>query len=348
MSRIFYIDSENVGDAWLPLISCKEDEILVFYTNKTPYMNYESLIQLKESPKEVTFIKCFEGANALDFQLISELGFKLNGNPDSEHVIITNDTGFDAAVRYWQRKNYNVSRVPGKGCRNYVKGLMADSFSNETSIVADGTAQNLQESSPEQYEHSIQEAEQDILEAGVGESWEISEVNEAKEGIDLVTNEARMFITECEVTSNINSRNPVKKKPRKSVQTDIKFDKAEVDDIINCIGFNNLGDLHNSLELVYGEAGKEIYKVVRANNYQLDVADWNKEERFMKYCEIVLRNSDLPEKDHGEYINFLYQSEDKRRNLNSLRAVLQSRFGKDRGLKCYSTFKAHIKILNHI
>ena len=80
-------------------------------------MSYDSLIKLKESDRIVTFIKCYEGTNALDFQLCSELGFLIAMNPGDEFIVVTNDTGYDAAVKYWRRKEYSVKRIAGKDSR---------------------------------------------------------------------------------------------------------------------------------------------------------------------------------------------------------------------------------------
>ena len=118
MGKIYLVDSENVGDIWVPLLvsSQEDDEVLVFYTTKSPHMNYENVRILKETEKEADFIKCFEGSNALDFQLVSELGYRLSQNADREYVIVSNDTGFDAAVRYWSTRKMPVSRLSGKEC----------------------------------------------------------------------------------------------------------------------------------------------------------------------------------------------------------------------------------------
>ena len=115
MGKIYLVDSENVGDIWVPLLvsSQEDDEVLVFYTTKSPHMNYENVRMLKETEKEADFIKCFEGSNALDFQLVSELGYRLSQNADREYVIVSNDTGFDAAVRYWSTRKMPVSRLSG-------------------------------------------------------------------------------------------------------------------------------------------------------------------------------------------------------------------------------------------
>ena len=116
MKRIYLVDSENVGDIWVPLLvaSQPDEEVIVFYTQKSPHMNYENVRLLKETEKEAEFIKCFEGSNALDFQLVTQLGYLLCENQANSYVIVSNDTGFDAAVRYWKRRNMPVQRLSGK------------------------------------------------------------------------------------------------------------------------------------------------------------------------------------------------------------------------------------------
>ena len=115
----YLIDSENVGDFWIPLLElpAQETELIVFYTKNSPHMSYDSLIKLKQSDRTVIFIKCYEGTNALDFQLCSELGYRIAMNEDDDFIIVTNDTGYDAAVKYWRHKNYSVKRIAGKDSR---------------------------------------------------------------------------------------------------------------------------------------------------------------------------------------------------------------------------------------
>ena len=128
MTVQYFIDSENVGDFWIPLLDlpAEKTELIVFYTRNSPHMSYESLIKLKESDRKVTFIKCYEGTNALDFQLVSELGFHICQDEDDRFVIVTNDTGFDAAVKYWRRKKKSVKRITGKECRNLERRIRED------------------------------------------------------------------------------------------------------------------------------------------------------------------------------------------------------------------------------
>ena len=83
--RHFLVDSENVNDNWLMLFDMadEDDEIVVFYTKKSPHMSYMSVIRLMENNSiNVRFEECYEGTNALDFQLVSYMGY-LMGHNDS-------------------------------------------------------------------------------------------------------------------------------------------------------------------------------------------------------------------------------------------------------------------------
>ena len=147
MKRIYLVDSENVGDIWVPLLvaSQPDEEVIVFYTQKSPHMNYENVRLLKETEKEAEFIKCFEGSNALDFQLVTQLGYMLCENQENCYVIVSNDTGFDAAVRYWKQRNMPVQRISGKELsrRLQQKTKTAELLENSTEAATGQTAEFL-------------------------------------------------------------------------------------------------------------------------------------------------------------------------------------------------------------
>lgn len=123
MKKVYLVDSENVGDIWVPLLvtSQEEDAVFVFYTQKSPYMCYENVRMLKETDKDAVFIKCFEGNNALDFQLVTQLGYLLCEDAECEYVIVSNDAGFDTVVRYWRLRQMPVSRLSAKECVRQTK-----------------------------------------------------------------------------------------------------------------------------------------------------------------------------------------------------------------------------------
>ncbi len=117
---VYMVDSENVNDAWIRLVSNMSDgdDLLVFYTDKSPHMSYEKVIELtKLSDRPIEWIKCVEGSNALDFQLVTELGARVAVDPEYAYVIVSNDNGFDAAVRYWAQRGRDVRRMKSAECK---------------------------------------------------------------------------------------------------------------------------------------------------------------------------------------------------------------------------------------
>ena len=155
MAKIYLVDSENIGSSWSQLLSSMsdEDKMYVFYTDKSPYISYENLLQVIAHCHIPVFIKCFEGKNALDFQLVSELGFKLCQDPDQEFVIVSDDYGYDAAVRYWSGKKYNVRRIGKKYCRPLQPRRNEDAPAVQTEVVA----VHVQDEQPVQSEQPIRE-----------------------------------------------------------------------------------------------------------------------------------------------------------------------------------------------
>ncbi len=131
MNKTYLIDSENVGDCWIQLLGtvAPEDDILVFYTQKSPHMSYKNVILLKESAREPSFIECCEGNNALDFQLCTELGFRICEDAARDYIIVSNDNGFEAMVKYWRQRKVSVRRIQGKACAFETEPIRTESES---------------------------------------------------------------------------------------------------------------------------------------------------------------------------------------------------------------------------
>ncbi len=121
--KYYLVDSENVNDNWLMLLDLanEEDEIVIFYTKNSPHMSYMSVVKLLgNTTRKITFEECYEGNNALDFQLISYMGYLMNEDSrenGTEFVVMSNDTGFDAAVKFWKKKGFAVRRVNVNFCK---------------------------------------------------------------------------------------------------------------------------------------------------------------------------------------------------------------------------------------
>lgn len=541
MGKIYLVDSENVGDIWVPLLvsSQEDDEVLVFYTTKSPHMNYENVRMLKETEKEADFIKCFEGSNALDFQLVSELGYRLSQNADREYVIVSNDTGFDAAVRYWSTRKMPVSRLNGKECHRMLtekkqrvakeSGAAAEQEQEQTRAAgseaeAEQVRETGQEAEAEQVRETGQEAEAErgreqskkprsskksepskaggkagesgkpeasgkagnaetsgkaevIGKAedaekfgkaepaekvglagesgkpevtgkaedaetsgkaevtgkaedaetsgkpevtGKAEDAETSEKSEPEENAGLAeesgkaepaekTGRAKRSRKSAKAvkaeksehmsepdrseksqksdkakTQNAGNEKPdlmeeqsgqmtammdLKEEMSENPQSvsnatgqseapakfglDLNAERAILKTLCACISKENLVDFHNALVALLGEEeGKRLYQELKTNaeyaSYWSELPAYGLKEKFDMYCKMVFDHSEYAKEPPEDFSGFLYQANGKRKNLNSLRAALQGHYGKDKGMKYYSLFKSHIKMMNRM
>ena len=466
MGKIYLVDSENVGDIWVPLLvsSQEDDEVLVFYTTKSPHMNYENVRMLKETEKEADFIKCFEGSNALDFQLVSELGYRLSQNADREYVIVSNDTGFDAVVRYWSTRKMPVSRLSGKECHRMLtekkqrvakeSGAAAEPEQEQTRAAGpEVEAEQVREIGPEaeaergreqsKKPRSSKKSEPSKAGGKAGESGKPEVIGKAEDaetsGKAEVTGKAEDAETSGKSEPDENAglaeesgkAEPAEKtgrakRSRKSAKAEKsehmsepdrseksqKSDKAKTQNAGNekpdlteeqsgqmtammdlkeemsenpqsvsnatgqseapakfgldlnaerailktlcaCISKENLVDFHNALVALLGEEeGKRLYQELKTNaeyaSYWSELPAYGLKEKFDMYCKMVFDHSEYAKEPPEDFSGFLYQANGKRKNLNSLRAALQGHYGKDKGMKYYSLFKSHIKMMNRM
>ena len=481
MGKIYLVDSENVGDIWVPLLvsSQEDDEVLVFYTTKSPHMNYENVRMLKETEKEADFIKCFEGSNALDFQLVSELGYRLSQNADREYVIVSNDTGFDAAVRYWSTRKMPVSRLSGKECHRMLtekkqrvakeSGAAVEPEQEQTRAAGpEVEAEQVRETGPEAEAEQVRETGQEAEaergreqskkprsskksepskaggkagesgkpEAsgkagnaetsgkaeviGKAEDAETSGKSEPEENAGLAEESTKAEPAEKtgKAKRSRKSAKAVKaeksehmsepdrsEKPQKSDKAktqnagnekpdlteqqsgqmtammdlkeemsenpqsvsnatgqseapakfglDLNAERAILKTLCACISKENLVDFHNALVALLGEEeGKRLYQELKTNaeyaSYWSELPAYGLKEKFDMYCKMVFDHSEYAKEPPEDFSGFLYQANGKRKNLNSLRAALQGHYGKDKGMKYYSLFKSHIKMMNRM
>ena len=522
MGKIYLVDSENVGDIWVPLLVAsqpdeEDDEVLLFYTTKSPHMNYENVRMLKETEKEADFIKCFEGSNALDFQLVSELGYRLSQNAGREYVIVSNDTGFDAAVRYWSTRKMPVSRLSGKECHRMLtekkqrvakESGAAEPEQEQTraagpEVEAEQVRETEQEAEAEQVRETGPEAEaEQVRETGpepeaervrktgpepeaergreqskkprsskksepskaggkagesgnpeasgkVGNAEESGKAEPAEnaglaeksgkaepaENAGLAGESGKPEVTgKAEDAETSGKAEPAEKtgrakRSRKSAKAvkaeksermsepdrseksqksdkaktqnagnekpdlteeqsgqmtemmdlkeemsenpqsvsnatdqseapvkfglDLNAERAILKTLCACISKENLVDFHNALVALLGEEeGKRLYQELKTNaeyaSYWSELPAYGLKEKFDMYCKMVFDHSEYAKEPPEDFSGFLYQANGKRKNLNSLRAALQGHYGKDKGMKYYSLFKSHIKMMNRM
>lgn len=112
IKEVRLIDSENVSSAWKNILTDDlEIETIIFYTDNTPRISYDDIAEILRHPIGLKTEKVFagdKGASALDFQLVSMLGFMLHEHPERKFVIVSADKGYVPVADFWQSKGYNV------------------------------------------------------------------------------------------------------------------------------------------------------------------------------------------------------------------------------------------------
>lgn len=376
--RHFLVDSENVNDNWLMLFDMadEDDEIVVFYTKKSPHMSYMSVIRLIENNKiNIRFEECYEGTNALDFQLVSYMGYLMGcGGACSEnecdaasaetgadeYIIMSNDTGYDPAVRFWKDKGYAVRRFNVNFCKQAVQRrknikyqVVADIPSKEdtANINTDNdaiTAKSYNLNELIDGNHSSYTDSEPL-------SDELS-TNEDLPSIDkLMTNDDLPFTDEQAPNNNSNKNEAAEAKASMDTidTSDISevsaasedFNHFEVDSFLNCMGKDNLLKLHETLVHVYGmKQGQVIYKTIKDKSYSFTPEKLTRKKKVERFTGIIFAHSDID--DPGNFVDFLEKNKNKTKNLNGIRSAITKSYGETDGLKYYSLFKPYFKIIS--
>lgn len=376
--RHFLVDSENVNDNWLMLFDMadEDDEIIVFYTKKSPHMSYMSVIRLMENNKiNIRFEESYEGTNALDFQLVSYMGYLMGcGGACSEnecdaasaetgadeYIIMSNDTGYDPAVRFWKDKGYAVRRFNVNFCKQAVQRkknikyqVVADIPSKED--TANTNTDNDAITAKSYNLNELIEGNHSSYTDSEPLSDELS-TNEDLPSIDkLMTNDDLPFTDEQ--TPNNNSNKNEASEAKASMDTidtsDISevstvsddFDHFEVDSFLNCMGKDNLLKLHETLVHVYGmKQGQIIYKTIKDKSYSFAPEKLTRKKKVERFTGIIFAHSDID--DPGNFVDFLEKNKNKTKNLNGIRSAITKSYGETDGLKYYSLFKPYFKIIS--
>ena len=376
--RHFLVDSENVNDNWLMLFDMadEDDEIVVFYTKKSPHMSYMSVIRLIENNKiNIRFEECYEGTNALDFQLVSYMGYLMGcGGACSEnecdaasaetgadeYIIMSNDTGYDPAVRFWKDKGYAVRRFNVNFCKQAVQRrknikyqVVADIPSKED--TANTNTDNDAITAKSYNLNELIEGNHSSYTDSEPLSDELS-TNEDLPSIDkLMTNDDLPFTDEQTPNNNSNKNEAAEAKASMDTidTSDISevsaasedFDHFEVDSFLNCMGKDNLLKLHETLVHVYGmKQGQVIYKTIKDKSYSFTPEKLTRKKKVERLTGIIFAHSDID--DPGNFVDFLEKNKNKTKNLNGIRSAITKSYGETDGLKYYSLFKPYFKIIS--
>lgn len=105
--KLFLIDYENVNSAGLEGISqlSAGDRVVLFYSqsaNTISFDVFDELFRSEVMPEKVNLSQ--SGKNALDFQLVTYLGYLIAREEADEYFIISRDTGYAAAVQFCKQQ----------------------------------------------------------------------------------------------------------------------------------------------------------------------------------------------------------------------------------------------------
>lgn len=380
--RHFLVDSENVNDNWLMLFDMadEDDEIVVFYTKKSPHMSYMSVIRLMENNSiNVRFEECYEGTNALDFQLVSYMGYLMGHNntrsestcePASaetgadEYIIMSNDTGYDPAVRFWKDKGFAVRRFNVNFCKQAVQRrknikyqVVADIPSKEDTANTDTDTDAITAKSYNLNElfdgnHSSY-TDSEPLSDGLATNDDLPSIDKLMTNDDLPFTDEQTPNNGSGNSSNKNEAAEAKASMDTIDTSDISevstisddFDHFEVDSFLNCMGKDNLLKLHETLVHVYGmKQGQIIYKTIKDKSYTFTPEKLTRKKKVERFTGIIFAHSDID--DPGNFVDFLEKNKNKTKNLNGIRSAITKSYGETDGLKYYSLFKPYFKIIS--
>lgn len=117
MITFYLIDTENIPVKWVNDINPNNGDVIFLFRLKDSQKNYISLddaVKIANLNAKMYIIECERGKpkmNALDFQLISYLGYLVARNEDALYIVYSNDTGFDPAIEYWKNRSIDVKRI---------------------------------------------------------------------------------------------------------------------------------------------------------------------------------------------------------------------------------------------
>jgi len=114
MSRILFVDYENVQNIDLDFIKKENLETIVFVGKSQKKIPFEMVQKAQQLGKLITWHQIEgQGSNALDFHIAFLLGHltATDTGKTAEYIILSKDKGFDPLLKYVQKERYNCRRI---------------------------------------------------------------------------------------------------------------------------------------------------------------------------------------------------------------------------------------------
>ena len=230
----YMIDYENVKTGGLNGISrlTAEDKVIIFYSENANRLTFDLHRRLMECPAQIEYREVLVGGhNALDFQLVTYLGYLIAKDPMGQYLIISYDRGFEYVVNFWRKDGLCIGLLPYLKDPSYalskvVRGEIVRPEKEEESPEAKEAAEDAPESVAEEIpEEPAGEIPEEAEEGITVEFYEMTEApaEEVTEAVAEVPAEEAAEAAPAEVTPAEapaeEPAKPAKKSPAKKKQT---------------------------------------------------------------------------------------------------------------------------------
>ena len=143
---VYMIDYENVKTGGLNGISrlTDADRVIIFYSENANRLTFDLHQRLMASTAKIEYREVSVGGhNALDFQLVTYLGFLIAQEPDGQYLIISNDRGFEYVVNFWRKDGLSIGLLPYLKDPNYAlqKAMRPEGKPVANSVVSEEPAE---------------------------------------------------------------------------------------------------------------------------------------------------------------------------------------------------------------
>ncbi len=261
---IYLIDTENVRTVWTLLLDrmTENDKIFVFYTMNSGNVSYEDLNGVISSGKNVQLIQCHTGKNGLDFQLVSYLGYLIKGNENADYCIISDDSGYDAVIKFWEGRDVDVMRktaaqISGKPVKPVKKSIFGVKKAKPAPKPAEKPAPKPAEKPVPKPESKARKQPSESVKQTQEKASAIEKTAPAKQPVQQSAPAGQPAPASGSMEAKVKLLLPDEPDEKITVICDI---------IRKSGGRKGLADIHDEIEKAYrNEKASDIYRIIRHN-----------------------------------------------------------------------------------
>lgn len=327
--RHWLVDSENTADRWVCDMlfnkETKRDKVTVFYTKNTCNMKYETVKLLRETRRpKIEWIECFTGSNALDFQLVSQLGVYIGSHPKYEYIILSNDTGYDAVIKYWRKQGIRIVRLNTAAIRTQAE--KADRSKNG--------------GKPGKNEKNRGKIKRGKEEEPVKKSNGASKEQAAEISLERIP----------EISTVTELQKQLKEKLKDACGEDEKL-PGYVMELAKSVSIKNKSMLNTACCALFGQIeGGSVYRCIKENEEFHDLLRAqhlsSRKDRASSYITLILELSGYEAEDIEKLVEIGYKA--PKNNLSNLNRFLVKTLGQEEGVNFYHIIKPHLAVLRKL